>query len=201
MRKELIGILFFFLAIFILISLLSYSPSDPSVHHAKSADHIHNLFGLPGAYLAGILIGFSGLGAFCVPGAFLFSSIRFFGNPQRKAILKSVGGGILLAVTTGSLLAFRQHHYLIFGNSITAGGIIGTPLKSVLIKYSTFTGGGIILALMWIIGFALAAGISLTPPVVFAQRCQKAILGAVNRMKALFIIWREQRKRAKRRLK
>jgi len=75
------------------------------------------------------------------------------------------------------------------------------PLKSVLIKYSTFTGGGIILALMWIIGFALAAGISLTPPVVFAQRCQKAILGAVNRMKALFIIWREQRKRAKRRLK
>ena len=58
MRKEIFGICLFFLVIFTLISLLSFSPADPSIHHAREAGRIHNLFGLVGAHLAGILIGF-----------------------------------------------------------------------------------------------------------------------------------------------
>ncbi|MBT8374433.1 MAG: DNA translocase FtsK 4TM domain-containing protein, partial [Deltaproteobacteria bacterium] len=34
MRKEIIGILLFFVVIFTLISLVSYSPKDPSLFHA-----------------------------------------------------------------------------------------------------------------------------------------------------------------------
>ncbi|MFO7972821.1 MAG: DNA translocase FtsK 4TM domain-containing protein, partial [Desulfobacterales bacterium] len=37
MRKEIIGISLFFLVIFTLISLLSYSPADPSINHATSS--------------------------------------------------------------------------------------------------------------------------------------------------------------------
>jgi len=54
MRKEIIGISLFFLVILTLISLLSYSPADPSINHATSSDHIHNFFGLLGAQLAGL---------------------------------------------------------------------------------------------------------------------------------------------------
>ncbi len=75
MRKEIVGILLFFLVIFTLISLLSYSPEDPSIHNAKAAGHIHNLFGLFGAHLSGILIGLFGLGAFWIPVLLLFASI------------------------------------------------------------------------------------------------------------------------------
>ncbi|MDH3344494.1 MAG: DNA translocase FtsK 4TM domain-containing protein, partial [Desulfobacteraceae bacterium] len=67
MRKEIIGILLFFLVIFTLISLLSYSPADPSINNARAAGQIHNFFGLFGAHLAGILIGLFGLGSFWVP--------------------------------------------------------------------------------------------------------------------------------------
>ena len=44
MRKEIFGILLFFLVIFTLISLLSYSPADPSINNAKATGQINNLF-------------------------------------------------------------------------------------------------------------------------------------------------------------
>jgi S-DNA-T family DNA segregation ATPase FtsK/SpoIIIE len=80
MRKEIIGILLFFLVIFVLGSLLSYSPADTSINNAKAVSNIHNLFGVFGAHMAGILIGLFGLGSFWIPVLLLFSSIHFFGN-------------------------------------------------------------------------------------------------------------------------
>ena len=62
MRKEIIGIFLFFLVVFSLISLLSYSPTDPSINHVRGPGPIHNLFGWVGAHLAGMLIGLLGLG-------------------------------------------------------------------------------------------------------------------------------------------
>ena len=123
MRKEVIGILLFFLVILTLISLLSYSPADPSIHNAKAAGHIHNLFGLFGAHLSGILIGLFGLGAFWIPFLLLLISIHFFGNHPSKAIVLTIAGGILLVITTGSLLAFKHNHIIIFGNKFEYFGM------------------------------------------------------------------------------
>ncbi|MGD1986796.1 MAG: DNA translocase FtsK 4TM domain-containing protein, partial [Desulfobacterales bacterium] len=145
MRKEIIGIFCFFLVIFTLISLLSFSPNDPSIHNAKAGGEIHNLFGLLGAHLAGILIGLFGLGAFWIPLLLLLTSIHFFGDHPLQAKMSTLIGGIALVVITGSLLAMRQDTYLLFGSQFSAGGLIGLPLKSFLIKYTNFTGALIIL--------------------------------------------------------
>src|SRR4030042_3736092 len=130
MRKEIAGIILFFFVVLTLISLLSYSPSDPSIHNATSAKQIHNLFGLFGAHLSGTLIGLFGLGAFWFPILFLLASLHFFGDHPRKAIILTVVGGVLLVVTTGSLLTFQKKEYVIFGQHFSSGGIVGMPLKS-----------------------------------------------------------------------
>ncbi|MGD9234046.1 MAG: DNA translocase FtsK 4TM domain-containing protein, partial [Desulfobacterales bacterium] len=104
MRREIIGILLFFLVILTLISLLSYSPADPSINNARAAGHIHNFFGLFGAHLAGILIGLFGLGAFWIPILLLLTSLHIFGGHSGKAIILTIIGGIILMITTGSLL-------------------------------------------------------------------------------------------------
>ncbi|MBW1759255.1 MAG: DNA translocase FtsK 4TM domain-containing protein, partial [Deltaproteobacteria bacterium] len=63
MRKEIIGIFLFFFVLLIFISLLSYSPADPSINHSvPKIHHIHNFFGLVGAHLSGLLVGLFGLG-------------------------------------------------------------------------------------------------------------------------------------------
>ena len=194
MRKEIIGIFCFFLVIFTLISLLSFSPNDPSIHNAKATGEIHNLFGLLGAHLAGILIGLFGLGAFWIPLLLLLTSIHFFGDHPLKAKMSTLIGGILLVVTTGSLLAVRQDSYLLFDNRFSAGGLIGIPLKSFLTQYTNVTGALIILILLWIVGFILATGFSL---IAFGLRCWEWISAVADRIMTLYLKWKERRERSK----
>ena len=194
MRKELIGILLFFLVIFMLGSLLSYSPADPSIHNAKALGSIHNLFGAFGSHSASVFIGLFGLGAFWLPILLLFASIHFFCKHPRRAVVLTIAGGILLIITTGSLLAFQQNHYFIFGSKFSSGGIIGIPLKSFLVKYANSTGAVIILILVWIIGFILATGFSM---IHFIRLCWRMAIVISNRIKTLIVIWKEQRTKAK----
>ena len=194
MRKEIIGIFLFFLVIFTLISLVSFSPDDPSIHNAKAAVSIHNLFGVLGAQVSGALIGLFGLGAFWIPLLLLFTSIHFFGDHPVQAKVSTLIGGIMLVVTTGSLLALQQDSYLLFGSQFSAGGIIGIPAKSFLIKYTNFTGALIILVLLWMVGFILATGFSL---IAFSLRCWDWILAIVDRSLTLYLKWKERHERAK----
>ncbi len=198
MRKEIYGIFLFFLVIFTLISLLSYSPEDPSVHNARAIGNIHNLFGVFGAHVAGLLIGTFGLGAFWIPILFLFLSIHFFGSHPGKAIILTIAGGILLIVTTGSLLSLYKSHFIIFGSKFSSGGIIGIPLKSFFVKYSNITGAAIILVLMWIVGLILATGFSL---LAFSKYCWKTSSILAGRVNTLWIIWKERKEKARKRLK
>ncbi len=194
MRKEIIGIFCFFLVIYTLISLLSFSPDDPSIHNAKAGGEFHNLFGFLGAHLAGILIGLFGLGAFWIPLLLLLTSIHFFGDHPMKAKIATLIGGVLLVATTGSLLAMRQDAYLLFGSQFSAGGLVGIPLKSFLTQYTNFTGALIILILLWIVGFILATGFSL---ITFGLRCWAWISAILDRIMTVYLKWKERRERSK----
>ena len=194
MRKEIVGIFCFFLVIFTLISLLSFSPNDPSINNAKATGSIHNLFGVVGAHVAGILIGLFGLGAFWIPLLLLLTSIHFFGDHPTQAKISTLIGGILLVVTTGSLLATRQNAYVLFGSEFSAGGLAGIPLKSFLIKYTNFTGALIILILIWIIGFILATGFSL---IAFSLRCWDWVSAIGDHVMTVYLKWKERRERSK----
>jgi len=196
MRKEIIGIFLFFLVIFTLISLLSYSPDDPSIHSAKAGKQIHNLFGILGAHLSGALTGLFGLGAFWIPILLLLTSIHFFSDQPNRVMISTLIGGIILILTTGGLLAIHQNHYVIFGNKFSAGGLIGTPFKSFIIKYSNFAGGLIILALLWIVGFILATGFSL---ITFSSRFWRWANAAADQILTLYLKKKERREKAKRR--
>lgn len=163
MRKEIAGILLFFLVVLILVSLLSYSPHDPSIHHATAAEEIQNQFGLLGAHLSGFLIGLFGLGAFWIPLLLLLGSIRLFvGQKFKKTqIIVTLMGSLVLVIASGALLSIRHDHYLLFGSRFSSGGIIGTPFKSLLLTYANTVGGTLILGVFWIIGLIMATGLSL----------------------------------------
>ncbi|MFO7838760.1 MAG: DNA translocase FtsK [Desulfosalsimonadaceae bacterium] len=160
MRNEIAGIFLFFLVVLTFFSLVTYTPADPSVHHVGSAGHVQNFFGLLGAYIAGGLIGLFGVGAFWVPVLLLLACIRFFQNRSGRYILATAGGGLILIVVTGAFFALYGQAYEIFGVRYTAGGIIGHPLRSLLLAYSNAAGGSVILAVFLIVGFILTTGIS-----------------------------------------
>ena len=194
MKKEIIGILFFFMVVFSLISLISFDPGDPCLFfNAGGAAKAQNLFGEIGANFAGILVGLFGIGAFWIPFLFLLGSTLFFGKNPGQAMLPLAAGGILLIITTGSLLAFKQDHYLLFGSRFTAGGIVGIPLKSFAVRYSNPAGGSIILLLVWLIGFIMATGFSV---VAFYRRCKSANSVFFERIATILIKWKERRQKS-----
>ncbi len=195
MRREIIGIILFFLVVFTLISLLSYSPADPSVNSAGTAARVHNLFGLVGAHLAGLLIGLFGLGAFWMPILLLIISLHFFGNHSGRVIAATLAGGLLLILATGGLLSVHQDHYVLFEKKFSTGGMLGIPLKAFLLKYTNATGGMIVLAVLWLVGFILATGFSL---LAFLKRSGSWFGGVYDSLATLVIKWRERRARARR---
>jgi len=193
MRREIAGIFLFFLLIFTLMSLLSHSPEDPSFFNPTAVRKIQNLFGLLGAYLSGSLIGLFGIGSFWIPVLLLFLSIHFFGNHTLKEFLLTLSGGTLLLITTGGLMAIYSPSYELFGTLFPAGGVIGKPLKAVLVRYSNVTGAFIILFLLWIVGFILVTGFSL---LTFLKRSWQVLAFVSRRLATLVFKWNERRKRA-----
>jgi DNA segregation ATPase FtsK/SpoIIIE, S-DNA-T family len=182
MRKEIAGILIFFLVVLILASLLSYSPADPSIHNATDTTQIHNLFGFIGAHLAGFLIGLFGIGAFWIPLLLMLGSIHLF----RGQIVKNIHifimliGSLILVITSGSLFSINQDYYLLFGNKFSSGGMLGLPFKSLLFKYANPVGGMIILVVLWSIGLIMATGLSLLSFLKFFLRTGAAAGSKLN---------------------
>ncbi|MFZ1983797.1 MAG: DNA translocase FtsK [Desulfatitalea sp.] len=199
MRKEIIGILLFFLVIFTLISLISFSEGDPSINNSRSSvESVQNLFGTIGAQVAGALVGLFGLGAFWLPVLLLLASIHVFSAQSNQTIANIAAGGLLLLLTTGCLLAFKQNTYELLGSRFSAGGLVGLPLKYFLVEYANFAGGLIIIGICWLIGFILATGFSL---VAFYQRCHLAYARVADRFKTVFIKWRERRTKTQKRVR
>lgn len=172
MRKELIGILLFFLVIFTLSCLFSFDPKDAFFQHPGKNGDIHNFFGYAGATAAGYLIGLFGLGAYWIPILLLISSIHFFNAQPGATIAVTFTGGLILAVTTGGLVSFRDHYIQIWGGAFPSGGSIGLVFHRFLIAYTNISGSLVILFLLWLVGLILTTGFSL---VGFARHFQTAV--------------------------
>ena len=74
---EIFGIIVLCLGIFIFISLISYSPSDPNFIFSDNTE-IKNLLGFQGSYVSDFLFQSLGLVSFLIPITYFFSGIRIF---------------------------------------------------------------------------------------------------------------------------
>jgi len=180
-----------------LISLVSYHQDDPSIHNVGAHGAVHNLFGTLGAQVAGLLVGLFGLGAFWMPVLLLMASVHFFSHSVRRTLIPITLGGLLLLITTGGLLTFRQNSYAVFGSQFPAAGMVGLPLKDFLVHFANPVGGSFILGITWLIGFIMATGFSL---IAFYGRIKKAGVSVAERFKTTYIKYRERQAKAKKRV-
>ncbi|MDY6825414.1 MAG: DNA translocase FtsK [Thermodesulfobacteriota bacterium] len=196
MKKELGGILVFFLVILTLVSLLTYSAVDPSLNHTGGSAKINNFFGPLGAHTAGFLLGGFGLGAFWIPVLLLVAGIRIFRGRPTKTIIPVTLGGLLLIIATGALFAFRQNTYPFFGTEFSAGGITGIPLQRLLAHFCGRAGGLIIAFLLFLTGLIIATGFS---PVRFGSRCWQLGYALFARIRTAYTIRQERKRKAAKR--
>ncbi len=178
MKKELYGILLFFLIILTAVSLFSYHAADPCVgnNFTSVPATVHNLFGLVGAHVAGLFVYLFGIGALWIPLVLSLLSLWYLKEKSGKVIWLTLAGGLILMISTGSIFYLFKDAYHFSNTVISAGGIIGRVLTAFLLKYANITGCVIILSFFVIIGFTLSTGISLKDLALFVRRKSLALL-------------------------
>ena len=139
--NEMTGVLLWIAAAGVLLSLLSYSPADPSSNVAAGPGQARNWMGFPGAYGADLLLQLFGLVGFLLPACLAklgWNRIRQLEveNPIRRAVGMALLAGVVCTVLhmlgrpVNVALPDRWHQTVKAGG--TAGKIIAESSISVL---------------------------------------------------------------------
>ncbi len=124
---EILGVFVFCLGILLLVSLISYSPSDPNFIFPENTE-IKNILGFQGSYMADLFFQSSGLIAFLIPVTFICTGINIF---RRKEIFLFIENTFFITLYTLVGAFFFSFYYdnsfsfYINGN----GGFIGNYLN------------------------------------------------------------------------
>lgn len=122
------GLLFFALASFLIVSLLSYHSSDSSFNHVNHLP-IKNMLGVYGAYAADFLLQFFGMGAMIIAVAPLFWSWQCLKNNLLTMLWLKVLS-LLIAAISFAVLVSGLHDY-IFPVKIEVG-VLGKELYKLI---------------------------------------------------------------------
>ena len=162
MRKEILGLVWLALGIFLLVCLLSYSSDDPSFNNNLNPDRINNLVGVFGAHLADLLYQAFGLTALLWPLGCLHLAWRWLKFSEVHFRATRLVAFLLLQITLGGLLALRFSEVPLFGSRINeAGGAIGRVLVQLLSRYLNLSGAAIILIVFFLVALILSTRFSL----------------------------------------
>ena len=162
MQKEILGLVWLALGVFLLICLGSYSSNDPSFNNNLDPDRVHNWIGVFGAHLADLLYQAFGLTALLWPLGCLHLAWRWlkFRDVHFRAV--RLVAFFLLQITLGGLLALRFSSVPLFGSRINeAGGAIGRVLVELLSRYLNLGGTALILSVFFLVALILATRFSL----------------------------------------
>jgi S-DNA-T family DNA segregation ATPase FtsK/SpoIIIE len=132
--REVTGLLVTASALLLLVSLVSFSPHDPSFFHYVSREEApRNFGGLVGAHVAGDLLGIVGVAAFLFPPALFWLGFVLIVGGSREPRAVEVVGFFCLLISTCLLFSLLQHQGIVTSfQGGQPGGFLGALLFHVL---------------------------------------------------------------------
>ena len=129
---EIIGIIISIFGFLLLISLITYSPSDPNFIFSDNIE-VKNLLGFQGSYVSDFFLQSLGLISFLIPLTFLFSGINIF--KQKKIFFLIENTFYIVVYSVVGALFFSYFYKDAFNLYINGnGGFVGTYFSQTLIK-------------------------------------------------------------------
>ncbi|HFS8875664.1 TPA: DNA translocase FtsK [Escherichia coli] len=157
---EALLILIVLFAVWLMAALLSFNPSDPSWSQTAWHEPIHNLGGMPGAWLADTLFFIFGVMAYTIP-VIIVGGCWFSWRHQSSdeyidyfAVSLRIIGVLALILTSCGLAAINADDIWYFAS----GGVIGSLLSTTLQPLLHSSGGTIALLCVWAAGLTLFTG-------------------------------------------
>lgn len=159
--REIKGCILTLVALFLLVSLISYLPVDSFNIFQGRFDHIVNLGGIVGALVAEWFLGTTGIAGYTVILVTSWLAFKMFrGSTLKESLFQVVG--IVIAVCLGAIAL-----HLIFGDevpeaSLMQGGVVGKIAGDFLHAYFNFTGSMLLVSGAFVFTAILTAGFSVT---------------------------------------
>lgn len=126
LQNEIIGIIVLFISIFLIFSVISYNPSDPSFFNATPDKRVDNFGGPVGAQIAAILFNLWGYACYVLIFYLLFVTAFFLVNRKIPNMTTKSAGYLLLLVSLSSFISIVHTYSEISGyKGVKSGGIIG----------------------------------------------------------------------------
>ena len=157
---EALLILIVLFAVWLMAALLSFNPSAPSWSQTAWHEPIHNLGGMPGAWLADTLFFIFGVMAYTIP-VIIVGGCWFAWRHQSSdeyidyfAVSLRIIGVLALILTSCGLAAINADDIWYFAS----GGVIGSLLSTTLQPLLHSSGGTIALLCVWAAGLTLFTG-------------------------------------------
>jgi len=153
------------LALYLLLILYTYHKADPGWSHSLRATTIHNAGGMVGAYVADLMLFVFGLSAywwvvFCAAMVWLgFRRIETVREIDRRSYAVAAIGFVMVLTASSGIEALRLYT-LKATLPLVPGGVLGTVVGDAMSKSLGFTGGTLILLMLFIAGLGLFTGVS-----------------------------------------
>lgn len=141
--NEAVGILLFLLGLAVSLSLLSYSPSDPSWNTATGVSQTHNLLGVSGAKWADLLLQIFGVSVFLLPIHIWGLGWKWVRSSPIESPWFRIFGALALWFCISTACGLLPRPWLI-ANSIQPSGIIGMVSAEFLLVRFDLAGSAII---------------------------------------------------------
>jgi len=147
-------------AVWLMAALLSFNPSDPSWSQTAWHEPIHNLGGVPGAWLADTLFFIFGVMAYTLPVIIIGGCWFAWRHRQNDdyidyfAVSLRLIGALALILTSCGLASINADDIWYFAS----GGVIGSLLSTALQPMLHSSGGTIALLCVWGAGLTLFTG-------------------------------------------
>jgi len=166
-------------AIYLMVSLVSFNPSDPSWSQTAWHEPIHNLGGSVGAWLADTLLFIFGVMAYAIPPVIIGLCWITFRQRDRQDYIDyfAVGlrliGVLALVVTTCGLAALNVDDIWYFAS----GGVIGSLVSNAMAPWFSSAGGTLTLLCVWAAGITLYTGWSW---LTIAEKIGGVVMGVLT---------------------
>jgi S-DNA-T family DNA segregation ATPase FtsK/SpoIIIE len=186
-----LGLIVLVAAVLLLLSLVTYSPADPSLNTVGGGAGIrpaHNWAGLVGAYLSDGLLQVLGVAILLAPVVMGRIGIAWL-RSRPVGSTKVKAGGLLLWLVFGPAAIALLPGQMLWRGAIPISGVEGRVLADLMIEFVNFPGAAVISALMVALSLYLTTSFLLaTAPEWFAEH-----FGFFRRIRERYLARKERR--------
>jgi S-DNA-T family DNA segregation ATPase FtsK/SpoIIIE len=153
------------LALYLLLALLSYHPDDPAWSNSGVGNHVSNVSGRFGAWLADLLLQGFGYVAYLFPLMITWLGWRIY---RQRALRESRTGARSLITISGFIativgacgLEYLHFDHIAEGMPFAAGGVCGSLISQWLMNYFGYAGATVIQLTLFLAGVTFFSGLS-----------------------------------------